>query len=984
MSDYTAGFNTVQNGNNVVSYQSYIKNEKFRVWMEGNGVDPYTISELYYQQDASKVYVTCNGSTSFKVPALGRWSDLVDLTSFHLPANLTVCYTVEGTYPASSTGMHDAVYVPATNYFESGEPGIYFADNFDNLDLWSKYIFSKGTYSSSNGSAVLTIPAAGFGIGQVTISNTTSLSYPEDTDYVIEYKLSLRNFLDADDWCYIRLFSGLIRTHIAISTAGIYELWPEGVYRYICPYASEVTVKIEVTNVVHSHNPYDLGERIWSTDVTTTINGTIDRWTGWGNSSWRIDPVIGLNGRDSDNSISIDYFVVARNAGIDTVTAISTGGIIVSSNDAILDGDLLVIDGVEYFFVTKLTGRANEILIGYTAAETALRIAQVLNNTDGGLITATATDYVVVVEYLSDNVTWAEDSAGIDLTGFEISYLYTRSKAVATLPAFECYGYIPSSDGVGGILPRLTSTGTTDTPEFSISYSYLPAFESYGRAPLASISSTSTTTEKVAMLQCSNEYMEYYAGLITSSTAYDDIALDLVTYVATAITYTVEGAGLDVWKAPQQTLLDGYGDCEDGAFLLFSLMVNAGIPSSRVRFYAGYLYGTLGHAWIAYLRESDNKWIFLDWTVGTQWLLFTDIDQVPLAYYDDYEVYTSSIEYFSCGQYVTTPTLLDYINSIVGLYTEDLEYPEYTVEATMDTHATGEVEYPEYEVDGYTGATTYSDEPYDELNYPDYTVEATGYGNSIGHDIAFDYPDYTVTGTMSSETFIYAEEDNIDYPDYEVTGTMYVVASMNVSLTYPIHVINLHCLEVVSSVPTEWDGTEPHTAIRLNTINFAASRYSNFRFNSMCSFMGEILGASSNGIVRHTGDSDNGVDIDAYFQLPSADFSTHKAKSYRKVYLEGYLEGELTVTTVVDDVYGSQLNIASLGTESEVQHVFERQKDDRGNLIGLRVANNDGKDFTINSIYATLIASSTLPNGYTGLGRIKFEYPDYEVSASAS
>lgn len=978
MSDYTAGFNTVQNGSAVISYQQYLSSSIFRVWIEGNGVEPYTISEEYYLQNGVKVYVTCNGSTSFKVPALGRWTDLVNLSAFDLDEVVTLCYTVEGTYPSDSAyANNESVYTPATNYFVSDEPGIIFADNFDNLSLWNQYIPGRGTVTCAGSAAILSIPAAASPLANIGINTAVTVnSYL--ADYVVEFKIETNNFLDTDDRLNIELYGTVLTTRLSIRHDGVYDYYPTYAYRYVCPPAESITIKLEYTNLT-SKSGYIYGT------VTTTINGVSYVRDGDSELADHTGVSFLMTGRDSNNYASIDYFVTSTGAGVNTVTAKSTGVLSVTSNSAILDGDILVLDGVEYFFVTKLTGRANEILIGYTAGETALHIAQVLNNTPGELVTAIvySTTYVVV-EYLSENVTWAEDSDGIELSGFEVSYLYTRSKAVATLPALESYGYIPSSDGVGGILPHLTSAGATDSPAFTISYSYLPSLESYGRAPLASITSTSTSTDKVAMLQCDNEYMEYYAGLITAETDYDSIAIALVTYVATAITYVAEGAGVDVWKAPQQTLLDGTGDCEDGSLLLFSLMVNAGIPSSRVRLYTGYLYGTLGHAWVAYLRESDNKWVFLDWTAGRNWLLITDVDELPLAYYDDYYVYTSSIEYFSCGQYVTTPTLQDYINSIVGVYTEDLEYPEYTIEAMMDTHLDGEIEYPEYEVDGYTGATTVSEEAYEELDYPEYIVEATGYGNSIGHNAAVEYPDYEVVGTVQSENFLWTEEDNLNYPTYEVEGTAYVVASITGSITYPIHVINLHGFEVLSTIPTEWDGTEPHTAIRLNTVNFAATRYSNFRFNSMCSFMGEILGASSSGIVRHTGDTDNGSEIDAYFQLPSADFNTHKAKEYRKVYVEGYSEGDLIVTTVINDEYKSQMLVASLGTTAENQYVYERQRDDVGNLIGLRIANSNGSDFIINSIYATLIVSSRLSNGYTGLGRSKFTYPTYEVSANAS
>jgi predicted transglutaminase-like cysteine proteinase len=73
----------------------------------------------------------------------------------------------------------------------------------------------------------------------------------------------------------------------------------------------------------------------------------------------------------------------------------------------------------------------------------------------------------------------------------------------------------------------------------------------------------------------------------------------------------------ELWVPPVMSLRTSTGDCEDGAFLLHSLMLNAGIPANRIRTYGGMVEvpGTVregGHAWTAYKRESDNEWVVLD------------------------------------------------------------------------------------------------------------------------------------------------------------------------------------------------------------------------------------------------------------------------------------------------------------------------------------------------------------------------------------
>lgn len=74
----------------------------------------------------------------------------------------------------------------------------------------------------------------------------------------------------------------------------------------------------------------------------------------------------------------------------------------------------------------------------------------------------------------------------------------------------------------------------------------------------------------------------------------------------------------EYWQYVDETLYLGTGDCEDGAILMASLMLTAGIPSWRLRIAAGWVQTAPtaqggGHAWCCYLRESDNRFVPLDW-----------------------------------------------------------------------------------------------------------------------------------------------------------------------------------------------------------------------------------------------------------------------------------------------------------------------------------------------------------------------------------
>lgn len=80
-----------------------------------------------------------------------------------------------------------------------------------------------------------------------------------------------------------------------------------------------------------------------------------------------------------------------------------------------------------------------------------------------------------------------------------------------------------------------------------------------------------------------------------------------------------KSTGLDeCWQYPNETAYTHKGDCEDGAILIASLMLNAGVPAWRVRCTAGLVSSgkgaaTGGHAYVTYCREEDNNWVVLDW-----------------------------------------------------------------------------------------------------------------------------------------------------------------------------------------------------------------------------------------------------------------------------------------------------------------------------------------------------------------------------------
>ena len=124
-------------------------------------------------------------------------------------------------------------------------------------------------------------------------------------------------------------------------------------------------------------------------------------------------------------------------------------------------------------------------------------------------------------------------------------------------------------------------------------------------------------------LQYPNRIIRDLAMEIVDPSDSDDIKMEKIQeWVVNNIEYVEdkEQYGYDeLWVPPVMLLKTMKGDCEDGAFLIMSLALNAGVDPGRLRFYGGEVKAgqgaaTGGHGWVAYKRETDNEWIAIDWS----------------------------------------------------------------------------------------------------------------------------------------------------------------------------------------------------------------------------------------------------------------------------------------------------------------------------------------------------------------------------------
>ena len=124
-------------------------------------------------------------------------------------------------------------------------------------------------------------------------------------------------------------------------------------------------------------------------------------------------------------------------------------------------------------------------------------------------------------------------------------------------------------------------------------------------------------------LQYPNEILRELAySIVDPEDSNDEKVRRITSWVIKNIKYAedIDNYGYEeFWIPPILTLRKGSGDCEDGAFLIHSLLLNADVPAYRLRTYGGLVQAadgarSGGHAWTAYQRESDNEWVVIDFS----------------------------------------------------------------------------------------------------------------------------------------------------------------------------------------------------------------------------------------------------------------------------------------------------------------------------------------------------------------------------------
>ena len=180
------------------------------------------------------------------------------------------------------------------------------------------------------------------------------------------------------------------------------------------------------------------------------------------------------------------------------------------------------------------------------------------------------------------------------------------------------------------------------------------------------LTTSATSSAVVALLQQGNLSIADAAATICAGLTTDDAKVAAIARYVAGFSYVSDGAGIgDRWTCALATLQRKYGDCEDGAILIQSLLLAAGIDAGRVMTCFGTAGDTsTGHAWTIYRRESDEEWVPLEWT-DSVFASLTTVDIIKRMV-DRTDVY-KTVTHILTSTAFTTVTTADWIKQVTTL-----------------------------------------------------------------------------------------------------------------------------------------------------------------------------------------------------------------------------------------------------------------------------------------------------------------------------
>lgn len=172
-----------------------------------------------------------------------------------------------------------------------------------------------------------------------------------------------------------------------------------------------------------------------------------------------------------------------------------------------------------------------------------------------------------------------------------------------------------------------------------------------------------------------------------------------------------------------------------------------------------------------------------------------------------------------------------------------------------------------------------------------------------------------------------------------------------------------------------------YKGLAINLVNSAAVQYCFYNFNSMCKFGDVYLGANEDGIHILEGSNDNGVDIDAFFELVLSDWGISNYKKIRRAFIGCLADGVIKVTFTTDKDGTWNVEFRPGETAKQQGNAVKGRRDILGRYWNVRLENINGSDFKIDAIELIVNVLDKRRRGSTGRhGSIFVSIPELEAS----
>lgn len=150
-------------------------------------------------------------------------------------------------------------------------------------------------------------------------------------------------------------------------------------------------------------------------------------------------------------------------------------------------------------------------------------------------------------------------------------------------------------------------------------------------------------------------------------------------------------------------------------------------------------------------------------------------------------------------------------------------------------------------------------------------------------------------------------------------------------------------------------------SINANGEGFPATQFLDFCYLDVTSFNGKLIMCDANGLFEHSGSDDNGVAIDAWFEVATTDFDILNQKRLRAVIGSGLFTGNIVLGVSFDD--GSYTDYPIVTNQVLDQTAWKRfvNREQVGAHVRVKVSNVDGSDFSVDTLTAIAVILHNLP-----------------------